>query len=252
MRSRVLLVWLIAIVLACMAVGATCQTPFDTILRDFRQTRSGVCVTYAHTLALAQADPAAFVQLIQPRPKGWAVDLAGRKQYVPQSELDKSLKNGWSGGESDNLITIFAMAVSMRQGGYHPLTGMLDYGPAEYSLFIGSGKWVLFDPSQGPGKSLPDGLDKLAIEAKADGTPGSPATMGFGLLDEKTIPNDYAEVCKLGFWGGHDYAVVRYDAVQKAVVLRNPACPKTPVSVPVELLKRIPCGIDFMVPADKK
>jgi hypothetical protein len=72
--------------------------------------------------------------------------------------------------------------------------------------------------------------------------------MGFGELSEKTIPNDHEQVSKLGFWGGHDYAVVRYDAEQKAVVLRNPACPKKPVSVPVELLKRIPCGIDFMEP----
>jgi hypothetical protein len=233
---------------ACLAVSAMGQTTIESILGDFHQAGSPVCGIYSHTMAFAQTDPDVFAKLVESRPAGWAVNLCGKKFYVPKTEVENSIKNGFSGGNSDNLITVYSVAVSMQMGGFDHKTGKLGYGDMElYKKLIGTGHFTGYGEDEGPSKSLDVGLERLSKVVDSEGIPTLPSVMGFGGLDKETIPDVYEQVSKISnFGGGHVYAVARYDAKRQVVVLRNPYCPKTLVEVPVDLLKRIPCGIDFM------
>jgi hypothetical protein len=52
--------------------------------------------------------------------------------------------------------------------------------------------------------------------------------------------------------GIHDFSVSSYDAAKKMVYLRNPHNPQVLMEVPIDLLRNIPAGIDFMVAAEAK
>lgn len=231
------------------AFGASAVT-FDELLGEFRQRRSGVCVIYAHAMAIAEHDPDAFIALFRTSPKAWAVKLArGKTAYVTRAEVEKSISGKFSAGEPDNLLTVYSIAVSKLTGGFDYTTCMLDYGPWGYSQFVGSGRWTLYDDGQGPGGMLADGLDRLVKTAGPDGRPSTPSTVGFGALDSQSIP-EFAELAKKHrLVGIHDFSVSRYDAAAGEVILRNPHNPRELMRVPLDLLRRIPAGIDFMEPA---
>lgn len=232
-----------------IACSSAFSQSFDSILGEFAQRMSGTCVIYAHVLSVAESSPTTVKNMVHPVFGGWMVNFEdGRKTYVAQSILDRSIAAGYSCGESDNILTICSVALSMRSGGFNYKTGQLDYGKVEFDRFLGTGKWTLYDPDQGIGKGLPDGLNRLAKESAVDGHPKDPCTMGFGILDEKTVPKYIDQIKKLNLLGGHDYSVSSYDATNKIVHLRNPHRPKEIMNVPVKLLLSIPCGIDFMEP----
>ncbi len=247
-RSRVTVAALVALIM-CICTNAWCLT-FDDILRGFAQRRSGVCVIYGHAMAMAEHNPEAFAKLVRQAGPIWSVKLNGYKwAYVTHDEIDKSVKAGFSCGETDNLLTIYSMAVSKRCNGYNYETGQLDYGDGWMEL-VGTGKWTLYDDGQVEGQHLKDGLDRLVREAGPDGKPKTPSTMGFGNFDKKTIPNHLEQVQKIKLLGGHDYSVSRYDAERKIVLLRNPHNPKEFIEAPMDLLLSIPSGIDFMEVSD--
>ncbi|HOP80888.1 MAG TPA: hypothetical protein PLZ21_10030, partial [Armatimonadota bacterium] len=230
----------LTILILVLCVSAWCQT-FEEILGNFAQRRSGVCVLYAHAMAIAAADPATFSKLVFESYSGaWSVKLNGKRwAYVSREEVDKSIKAGFSAGEPNNILTVFSIAVSKTVGGFNYETGELDYGDG-WMKYVGTGNWTLYDNEQGPGKSLKDGLDRLAREVKPDGTPSCPSTMGFGSLDEKTIPDYIDGVRKAKLVGGHDFMVDKYDAENRIVFLRNPHNPKELLEAPVDLLLNIP------------
>ncbi len=237
---------LLALVILGSAVGAWAMG-FDDLLGEFRQRRSGVCVIYAHALALAEHDPDAFVAQFRISPNAWAVKLPiGKTAYVTRAQVEKSLSEGFSAGEVDNLLTVYSIAISELTGGFNHKTGMLDYGPRSYSQYVGSGKWTLYDDHQASGRKLSDGLARLVRSVDADGRPLTPSTVGFGALDKDSIPEFAELVRKYRLIGIHDFSVSRYDAASKEVVLRNPHNPKVLMPVPLDLLGRIPAGIDFM------
>lgn len=237
---------LLAVVLLLSAATANAVT-FDDLLGEFRQRRSGVCVIYAHTLAIAEDNPDGFTALFHAIPGAWRVKLASRSfGYVTRKEIEQSIADRYSAGEPDNLITIYSIAVSKRTGGYDYLKCQLGYGPRDYSRYIGSGKWVLYDDSKGPGRSLSEGLDRLLREARPDGRPATPSTIGFGALDAKSIPELAELVRKHKLVGIHDFSVSRYDAATGKVLLRNPHNPRELLHIPIDLLRQIPAGIDFM------
>jgi hypothetical protein len=237
-----------SILLAGISAGAWGQT-FDELLGNYRQRRSPVCVIYAHVLAVAEADPAGLATLIRAGRDVWSVRLAGNRwAYVTRADVEKSIANGFSTGEPDNLLTIYSIALSKRSEGYNAATGMLDYGRVDFGQFVGTGRWTLYDDKQGKGRSLSEGLDRLVREALPDGRPRNPSTVGFGFLDKKSIPDLVGAVQKSKLIGIHDFSVSRYDAAKKTVDLRNPHNPKEILEVPIELLRRIPAGIDFMEP----
>lgn len=240
---------LLPLTVALVAISTSSwAASFDQLLGNFHQRLSGVCVIYAHTLAIAESNPEGFSQQFTSVPKGWRVQLAGGNvAYVNRAEVKQSVENRFSGGDPENLLTVFSIAVSKSTGGYNYRTCMLDYGPKDYAQFIGSGKWALYDESAGPGKTLADGLDRLAKEARPDGSPAVPCTMGFGDLSRSSIPQVVELVKKYHLVGIHDFSVSRYDAATKEVLLRNPWNPQKLMAIPMDLLKRIPAGIDFMV-----
>jgi hypothetical protein len=237
---------LVAVALTTAALAAFSQT-FDEMLGQFAQRRSGVCVIYAHVMAVAENDPVSFAERVQSTYRGWLVRFAdGRRAYVTQEEIDRSIAGGFSAGEPDNLLTIYCIALAQRCAGFKKETGELDYGKLDFGPFLGTGRWTLYDDSHGPGRKLADGLDRLVRETLPDGRLRRPSTVGFGSLDKKSIPRLADQTRNLKLVGGHDFSVSGYDKAAQTVHLRNPHNPKELLKVPINLLRRIPAGIDFM------
>lgn len=237
---------IVAAILTGIAGCASAQS-FDQILGDFTQRRSGTCVIYGHVLAVAEFDPTAFAQRVHEVYGGWIATFPdGRRTYVTKEEVDTSLTNGYSCGEPGNILTIYSIALSKRSIGFDAKTGQLDYGEMDWVSFLTPNKWTLYDNGQVDGQHLTEGFSRLVKETDASGRLLTPSTMGFGILDEKTVPKYVEQVRKCHIIGGHDYSVAGYDAKNKIVKLRNPHNPKIILDIPVDLLINIPCGIDFM------
>lgn len=238
------------IALAALMLPAALQAAgpsFDQILGEFRQRMSGVCVIYAHALAVAEYDPSSFTSLFTTVDKGWRVRLnGGRFEYVTRKEVEKSIADHYSAGEPDNLLTVYSIAVSKATGGYSYRRCQLDYGPKPYSDFVGTGKWTLYDDGHGEGRKLADGLDRLVNEARPDGSLSTPSTIGFGAMGTNSPPEIARIVKDYRLVGIHDFSVSGYDAAAKDVLIRNPHNPKVIIRLPIDDLRRIPAGIDFM------
>jgi hypothetical protein len=220
---------------------------FEDLVGDFRQQGSGVCVIYGHTLALAETDPEDFLAQITAVEAGWRVRLAdGIHTVVRKKDLERTSKNEFSAGRVDNPVNIYAVAVSQRCGGYNFEDGKLDYGNRNYSQFIGSGLWVLYDDHKPEGQRLSDGLDRLVKETGADGILEIPSTIGFGELGETATPYVQYLAGLYGLVSGHDFSVSSYDPDSGNVLLRNPHRPLELIPVPVDVLRQVPAGIDFM------
>lgn len=244
--SKRLMRFALGTALVVISAGAFAQS-FDQLLGDFAQRRSGVCVIYAHVMAVAENDPAAFTKTIKPVFGGWMVYFHdGRRTYVPQSVIDLSIRDSYSCGAPDNKLTIACIALSMRGGGFNATTGALDYGKLEFTPFAGTGNWTGYGEESGPDHTLLDGLARIASDTDTNGKIKEPATIGFGMLDKKNLPNYAAQAEKYRLVGGHDFEVYGYNASKKLVILRNPHRPKELVEVPSDFLAKIPCGIDFM------
>lgn len=240
---------LAASALACVCMGASAQT-FDQLLGDFAQRRSGTCVLYAHVMAVAEYDPAVFAQRVHEVYGGWMTNFPdGRRTYVAKEELETSLTNGYSAGEPGNILTIYCIAVSKRSMGFDEKTGQLDYGELDWLKFVTPDKWTGYGEDQLPGNKVKDGLARISQESKTDDHVRIPCTIGFGILNEQTVPKCIDQVRKYKVIGGHDFQVVGFNHEVNAVKLRNPHRPQEITEVPVSLLLSIPCGIDFMEPS---
>jgi hypothetical protein len=238
--------------LVCLCVSAESQT-FDQLLGNFALRRSGVCVIYAHVMAVCETDPTAFASLVHEVYGGWMVKYTdSRRTYVTREEVEKSIANNYSAGDVDNLLTIYSIALSKRSGGFDKTNGMLDYGDLDFAKFLGTRSWILYDNGQVAGQKLSDGLDRLVREALPDGRIRTPSTVGFGGLDAKSLPAFAELIEKYKLVGIHDFSVSSYDAAKKMVYLRNPHNPQVLMEVPIDLLRNIPAGIDFMVAAEAK
>lgn len=232
--------------LSCIGITAQAQT-FDQLLGDFAQRRSGTCVIYGHVMAVAEFDPASFANRVHEVCGGWMAYFPdGRRTYVTQEEVQTSISNGYSCGETGNMLTIYSIALSKRAAGFDIKTGQLDYGILDWITFLTANKWTLYDNEQVAGQHLAEGLARLAKETTPDGRLRTPCTMGFGDLDEKTVPKYIGQIRKCHLLGGHDYSTAGYNAANKTVLLRNPHNPKVIMELPIDLLMNIPCGIDFM------
>lgn len=226
------------------SVGA--QT-FDDLARGFRQRKSPACVMYAHVIAVAEHDPVLFAKNIHKVYNGWTITFFdNRRVYVTRDELTTSLTYGYSADEPDNLMTVYMIGLSKRCGGFSQEKGEITYGKLDFRIFLSGNKWTLYDNEQKTGYKLTDGFTRLEEEVSLNGNVIVPCTIGFGILDEKTIPRQIEEVKKRKLIGGHDYEVSAYDAKNKMVLLRNPWKPRDILPIPIDLLKKIPCGIDFM------
>ena len=246
--KRSVLLWTAAAFLALCACAASAIT-VDELYGNFAQRRSGVCVIYAHVMVMAEYDPDTFTKLVTPTFGGWIVRFSdNRRMYVTREEVEKSIANGYSYGDADNLLTIYSIALTHRTGSFKKDTGELTYGDLDFVKFLGTGKWTLYDDTQTePGRTLADGLKRLIRETLPDGRTKVPCTVGFGGLDKKSIPEAYAEeASKRKLIGGHDFSVSKCDVNKKVVYLRNPHNPKELLEVPIDFLAKIPCGIDFM------
>ena len=220
---------------------------FDQLLGSFAQGKSGVCVIYGHVLAVAEVDPVGVQDMVKSVYGGWAVVFPDhRRIYVDQEDIDKSLADKWSVGEPDNKLTILSIALSMRSGGYKRETGMLDYGDVDWGKFMGSGQWTGYGETGGPNNTLAKGFERLIRETGPDGKVRLPATIGFGSLDEKSLPNYAAKAKEYKLVSEHDFSIAGYNAKTKCAVLRNPHNPKVVLEVPVSFLKKVPCGMDFL------
>lgn len=239
---------LISFFLICLTAGAFGIT-FDDLLGQFAQRRSGVCVLYGHIMAFAEVYPDSVQKMVSKTCGGWIVTFNdGRRVYVAQEEIDKSLAAGFSAGEPENPLTVAAIALDIRVGGFNKQTGQLDYGKNEFAGFLGTGNWTGYGEESGPTHTIHHGFLRLAAETGPDGKIKLPATIGFGMLDKKNLPK-YAEQCeKYHLVGGHDFSLIGYTAATKCARLRNPHRPKEIVEVPVEFLEKIPCGMDILEP----
>jgi hypothetical protein len=235
-------------VLFVLTCASAFSQSFDQILGNFAQRRSGVCVIYGHVLAVAEVDPASVDNAVRKVFGGWMVMFPdGRRTYVAQEDIDKSLAAQFSSGEPDNKLTILSMALSMRSGGYKRDTGMLDYGPVlDFGKFMGSGNWTGYGNDSGPDRTLAKGFERLARETGPDGNVRIPATIGFGSLDEKSLPKYAAKAKEYKLVSDHDFSMCGYNAKTKCARLRNPHNPKVVLEVPVDFLCKIPCGTDFL------
>jgi hypothetical protein len=244
--QRLIILALLSLFLVCFAASAFAVT-FDDLLGEFAQRRSGVCVLYGHVMSFAEVYPESIVKMCNKVFGGWMVTFPdGRRVYVAQDDIDKSLKDGWAAGEPDNLLLIVSIALDIRVGGFNFETGQLGYGKNEFAQFIGTGNWTGYGEESGPDHTLWHGFQRLAKETGPDGKLKLPATIGFGLLDKKHCPK-YAEKCeKYKLVGGHDFSMIGYNPATKCARLRNPHRPKEIIEVPVKLLLKIPCGMDFL------
>jgi hypothetical protein len=229
---------LISLALLCISWSAFGQT-FDQLVGTYAQKKSPVCVTYGHVLAYAETNPAAITKMCRNVFGGWMVDFPdGRRTYVAQADLDKSLADEWLFGEPGNLLNVVTLALCLRTGGYNRETGMLDYGKNDAAKYLGGGTWTGYDATFDDEHNLARGFERLVREARPDGLLKTAATIGFGDLA--------ADAQKYKLCSGHDFSISGYNAANKCARLRNPFNPKEVLEVPVAYLLKIPCGMDFL------
>jgi hypothetical protein len=239
---------LFSILLLCVCLAAFGQT-FDQMLGNYAQRKSGVCVLHGHVLAVAETYPASIEKMCHEVYGGWMVVFPdGRRTYVAQAEIDKSLADSWMAGEPDNIHGVVTLGLCIRTGGYNRETGMLDYGKNDFGKFMGSGDWTGYGNENDPDHTLACGFERLARETGPDHHVKIPATIGFAALDKKALPKYAAECAKYKLVGEHDFSISGYDAATRCALLRNPHRPKDLLPVPVKLLLKIPCGMDFLEP----
>lgn len=243
----------LVVMILTVAISAAHSQTFDKLLRGFRQRKSPSCVMYAHVLAVAENDPAAFTKNIRKVDGGWMVDFFDNGRiHVTQKEVTTSITCTYSAGEPDNLLTVYMIALTKRCGGYSPENGKLDYGTTDFRNFLSKNTWSGYGEESGPDHTLADGLARVAKETGSDGKIRIPSTIGFGLLNEKTVPKYVKQVQKFKLVGGHDFEIIGYNHEKQIVRMRNPWKPREIVEAPVDLLLKIPCGIDFMEPEPSK
>lgn len=233
----------LGVLLLNIAVAA--QTPsFNEVIGSFKQAKSDVEAVYSHTLAFAETDPAAFKTAITPRAGGWAVILAGRQTFVAKPELNKSMANGFSFGEPDNLINIYSLAVSKRSGGYDPVTAKLSYGKMDFKHYVGTGNWVVYDNQQEKDRTLADGVARLVKDVDKNGHPKRPCVITMAEPNEETL-SKYAQIFDEGT---RSLSVSSYDAKVKVLSICSPRNPQVVVSLPIDALNTLAARIDFMDP----